>query len=191
MLENVGGIKSKFSLIQNQTLFGPKFKFNPSQGVIHVGEQLVIEVIFQPDNIIGSFNEEIFWELEGGADKLQLSFSGAVVPPTFEFDTDLLLLPDSSFGFSVQKEFKLTNTCQIPMSFDLVVLNDHGDVVPDFVVSPSRGKIPPMDSVPLVVEFWPKRIDSYNADIVVNVESVGENLLRLPIQAKSVVPEVF
>lgn len=63
MLENVGDIKSKFSLVQNRSLFGPKFSFTPSAGVIDIGEQLLVSVTFNPD-ILGTFKEDFFWELE-------------------------------------------------------------------------------------------------------------------------------
>ena len=189
MLENVGGIKSKFSLVPNRTLFGPKFQFNPSKGTICVGEQLVIEVIFNPD-ILGSFKEDFLWELEGGSENLHVSFTGAVVGPTFEFDREMLFLPAASYGFTIAESFVLSNTSQIPMSFRLQVLNDQGEEVPDLKLTLCSGLINAMSQIPLAVEFHPTRIDNYSANIIVHVDSVGENLLRLPIEAKSVVPSV-
>ena len=63
VLENEGNIPSKFNLLDNQSLFGPKFTFTPNQGVLQVGEQKVIEVAFESD-VLGQFKEEFTFELE-------------------------------------------------------------------------------------------------------------------------------
>ena len=189
MLENIGGIKSKFSLIPNKTLFGPKFCFTPDQGTIAIGEQMVIEVIFNPDSL-GTFKEDFLWELEGGSENLHVSFTGAVIGPTFEFDREKLILPEAAFGFPTCENFFLSNTSQIPMSFRLQVLNDQGEEVEDIKLAQSEGKIKALSQISLSVKFLPTRIDHYSANIVVHVDSVGENLLYLPVEARSIVPNV-
>ena len=188
-MENIGGIKSIFSLIPNKTLFGPKFTFIPDHGSIAVGEQMVIEVIFNPD-ILGTFKEDFLWELEGGSENLHISFTGAVVGPTFEFDREKLIIPEAAYGFSTSEKFLLYNTSQIPMSFRLQVLNDQGEEIPDIVLTQYEGEIKALSEITLSVEFLPTRIDNYSANIVVHVINVGENLLYLPIEAKSIVPSV-
>lgn len=121
---------------------------------------------------------------------MHVSFTGAVVGPTFEFDREKLVLSTASYGFTISESFLLSNTSQIPMSFRLQVLNDQGEEVPDLKLTLSSGHINAMSQIPLAIEFHPTRIDNYSANVIVHVDSVGENLLRLPIEAKSVVPEV-
>lgn len=60
----------------------------------------------------------------------------------------------------------------------------------DFAVSPSSGCIEPNSSVLLTLTFCPTKIQSYSEYLFVNVASVGENLLSIPIETASIVPEV-
>lgn len=89
----------------------------------------------------------------------------------------------------MQKMFQLTNTSLIPMNYSLELLNESGDHLKDFSVTPSQGSIPEQASIPLLLKFKPSRIESYAGFVVVHVEGVGCDLLRLPIIAKSVVPK--
>ncbi|KAJ3305286.1 hypothetical protein HDV03_001884, partial [Kappamyces sp. JEL0829] len=200
LIENTGQIKSRFTQLESESFFGPKFKFIPSSGVVNVGEQLRVEVVFQPD-LLGNFHEEFFWELEvtaratntdrqGGAERLKISFIGDVVGPTFEFDTPRLCLPTSSYGFSTLAHFHLNNTSLIPMNYRLDILNTDGDKMPDFTVTPASGVIAEQSSAPLSLEFLPTKIDTFSGFVVVHVDGVGENLLRIPVEATSIVPEI-
>jgi hypothetical protein len=63
LLENLGNIPTNFSLRESDSLFGPQFIFSPNKGVINVGEQILISVVFQPCTR-GTFNEKFLWDLE-------------------------------------------------------------------------------------------------------------------------------
>jgi hypothetical protein len=59
----MGNIPAKYKLRETNSLFGPRFHFNPGKGIVNVNEQILIRVRFNPDTL-GDFNESFIWELE-------------------------------------------------------------------------------------------------------------------------------
>ena len=57
ILENDGKIATKFEFARKNSMFGAKVTFEPEDGVVEVGKQKVISLIFESD-IIGEFLEE-------------------------------------------------------------------------------------------------------------------------------------
>ncbi|KAI8900319.1 hypothetical protein BC833DRAFT_523632 [Globomyces pollinis-pini] len=189
MLENHGVIPTKFQLMEQKTLFGPCFSFNPSSGNILVGEQILITVTFIPE-MLGTFKEEFQWELEGGTKPLVVIFEGNTIGPTFKFDVEKLHIPQACYGFSVEHGFQLENTSQIPMGYQLEILSDDPSLIDDFTLIPTSGVIDPLSSNSIILEFLPTKIQTYSLSIAVNIDNIGRNLLQLPVEAESMVPEI-
>ncbi|KAJ3260794.1 hypothetical protein HK103_007357 [Boothiomyces macroporosus] len=186
LLENHGNISTKFSLQESSSIFGPKFSFTPSDGVIGVGEQVLIIVDFNPD-ILGSFKEDFLWEIDGGSFPLNVCFDGSVIGPTFHFDVEKLIIPRASLGFLKLYEFNLINTSSIPMNYSLELSGFAEEDEHDIEIVPSEGVINEESSTKLEVRFLPRKLQKYEGSIVVNVANVGNNLLTLPIEADCII----
>ncbi|KNC96691.1 uncharacterized protein SPPG_07904 [Spizellomyces punctatus DAOM BR117] len=185
ILENLGDIDVIFSLRPSGSLFGPKFSFIPESGVIGVGEQQAINIVFHPD-ILGSFIEEFTWNLQGSAEPIILGFKGQVVGPNFHFDLAELDYQKVAYGFESVRAVTLVNTSQIPMSFHLRVSANETE----FAIEPSRGVIPPTASQKIHVAFTPTSVQQYDTHIIVDVPGVSDDMCRLSVFAQSVVPEI-
>jgi hypothetical protein len=66
--------------------------------------------------------------------------------------------------------------------------NDAAHNFNEFSITPSSGLLPPQSKVKLLVEFVPHFIKKYDTWLIVDVEDVGDELMRLPISARSSVP---
>ncbi|KAJ3408149.1 hypothetical protein HDU80_006663 [Chytriomyces hyalinus] len=190
-LENRGDIDFNFSKIKPDTLFGPKFTFTPERGLLKVGQQQLIKVFFTSD-ILGTFSEVLQWELEGAPERLTLLLNGRVIGPTFHFEIPQLDFGQLSYGFPTAKSFKIHNTSQISMVYNLRMNQEAGfdGLASEFSIVPQFGTIPPMSSAAIKVHFTPKSVKKYAECICVDVDSVGENLQQLPIFADSIVPKI-
>ena len=60
----------------------------------------------------------------------------------------------------------------------------------EFSLKPSAGIILPQSDIKVLVEFVPHFIQKYDTRLLVDVEDVGQELLSLPITAKSSVPSI-
>ncbi|KAJ3416712.1 hypothetical protein HDV05_000542 [Chytridiales sp. JEL 0842] len=189
IIENRGEIDFHYSLVKPNSLFGPKFQFFPESGCLKRGEQQLIRIQFNCD-ILGTFSEEFMWDLEGSPDKLSLCCKGNVVGPTFYFNSPSLDFGKLAYGFLSERTTTIVNTSHIPMTFVLRIPSEEQEQRSEFFVTPQRGTIPPMGTAQVKLEFTPRSIKRYEDYLSVDVDSVGEDLLRLPILAESLVPEI-
>jgi hydrocephalus-inducing protein len=58
----------------------------------------------------------------------------------------------------------------------------------EFSIVPNSGVLPPQSRCKLIVEFVPHFIKKYDTFLLVDVDDVGVELMRLPISARSSVP---
>ena len=188
-LENHGDIVADYALRPSETPFGPKFKFVPDQGSLMVGESHDIEVTFQSE-ILGEFSEHFHFLLRGTSKPLSAHFKGHVVGPTFHFDVDELDFGVVSYEFLNNKVVSLFNTSEIPMTFALRVPQDGKFLDKEFDISPSTGTIEPDGRIEISVDFISTHVRTYEMYLTVDVESVGEGLLSIPITAECRLPEV-
>ncbi|XP_053402100.1 hydrocephalus-inducing protein homolog isoform X11 [Mercenaria mercenaria] len=213
VMANKGDIDAIYSVIPNQSVFGPCFQFNPAEGIVMPGGHQAIQVSFKSP-YLGDFEEEFSFQVDGQPDLLKVLFTGSVIGPTFQFDVPRLKFGSVSFGFLNTKSCTLTNTSLVPMKFHLRV---PGDGVTDsvcgtsdldsarsemaspslalgagppreFEIIPSSGSIPPQSEIKVTVNFISNTIKKYEMNLVVDVDSVGEEIVSLPITAKCVVP---
>ncbi|KAJ3226665.1 hypothetical protein HK099_004409 [Clydaea vesicula] len=188
-MENLGDIDIHYSLSDSKSLFSSKFKFQPNKGILKVGEQSLHEITFCSD-ILGEFSEEFLLLMEGSADPLVFTAKGSVVGPTFNFDIPSLDFGNLAYGFLTTKTFNLINTSKIPMMFHLRIPEiDEGGT--EFVITPVCGSIPAMGLQKIQVDFRPMLVGTYNSCLIVDVESVGQDMFRIDINAKSIVSEVL
>lgn len=62
-LDNQGEIVAFYNLIPNESLFGSKFQFQPSEGMLGVGQKEHVKVQFSSD-VLGEFSEDFEWSLQ-------------------------------------------------------------------------------------------------------------------------------
>lgn len=187
VLENRGDIDVHYRLRPNNSLFGPKFRFLPLGGCLHVGEQQSIVIWFCSDQL-GAFSETFEWDLEGSPEPLSLCFKGEVIGPTFHFERKRIDFGTVAYGFTNAEHVTLVNTSHIPMSFSTRVL---GDTAGEFSLTPKGvATVEPHSSVDVGIELRSTTLGHYDTSLVVDVEGVGEALLGLPLQAMCELPDI-
>ena len=73
VLANKGDIDAIFSVLPSNTIFGPKFSFNPAEGIVMPDGHQAIQVTFQSPTL-GNFKEDFYVQIDGSPHKLCLSF---------------------------------------------------------------------------------------------------------------------
>jgi hypothetical protein len=89
-----------------------------------------------------------------------------------------------------EKTVTLYNTSEIGMSFTLRCEKADNEVS-EFQISPSSGQISAHGEQVIKIMLLPKSLKTYSADLVVDVDLVGKELLKIPLLGNSVVPTVF
>jgi hydrocephalus-inducing protein len=141
-LENQGEIDAYYEMLHNDSLFGSKFSFQPSRGSLGVGQKEFVKVSFSSD-VLGEFNEEFEWSLQGTLKPLRLSLRGKVIGPTFHLDEQQLDYKRVSVAFLNSRYFNLFNTADIPFRFHMRVPGDGTLLKKEFEIVPSTGTILP------------------------------------------------
>jgi hypothetical protein len=188
-LENHGDIVADYELRPSETPFGPKFTFTPESGSLGVGDSHEIQVKFCSE-ILGEFSEHFHFHLRGTSQPLSSHFKGHVVGPTFHFDVDELKFGVVSYEFLNNKTVSLFNTSEIPMTFALRVPQDGKFLDKEFDITPESGTIEPDGRIEISVDFISTHVRKYEMYLTVDVESVGEGLLSIPISGECRLPEV-
>ncbi|MGH0129444.1 UNVERIFIED_CONTAM: hypothetical protein FKN15_002207 [Acipenser sinensis] len=212
ILSNKGDIDAIFSLVPPSSALGSCFSFNPSKGVVLPGGYQAIEVSFS-SSILGDFQEEFLFSIDGNPQNISVTFRGCVIGPTFHFNLPVLNFGDVSFGFPRTLTCCLHNTSLVPMTFYLRVPADgSGDTCVtssaqvsdtnrtmwrgidqalsprEFTVTPSTGTMLSQGLMDVQVTLCSNRVQRYEFALVVDVEGIGEEVLALPIVARCVVP---
>ena len=78
VLANKGDIDAIFSVLPSNTIFGPKFSFNPAEGIVMPDGHQAIQVTFQSPTL-GNFKEDFYVQIDGSPHKLCLSFMWVVL----------------------------------------------------------------------------------------------------------------
>jgi hypothetical protein len=112
------------------------------------------------------------------------------VGPTFHFDVDELKFGVVSYEFLNNKTVSLFNTSEIPMTFALRVPQDGKFLDKEFDITPESGTIEPDGRIEISVDFISTHVRKYEMYLTVDVESVGEGLLSIPISGECRLPEV-
>ncbi|XP_051727085.1 hydrocephalus-inducing protein homolog [Ctenopharyngodon idella] len=215
LLSNKGLIKGAYKLVQPNTVLGLCFSFNPSEGMILPGASQTLEVHFSSDKL-GVFSEELHFSVVGNPEPVIVTFRGCLIGPTFHFSVPELNFGEVSFGFPQMLTCRLSNTSVVPMSFGLRIpgdgtgqasststdqvaqlnrnewgLGDKTERRPkEFILSPSTGTVRAMAEIDIQLTFCSNTVQDYNLSLVLDVQSVGEEVLALPIKARCVVPDV-
>nr|KAG5712964.1 hypothetical protein BaRGS_021758 [Batillaria attramentaria] len=216
VMANKGDIDAIYSVLPNNSIFGPCFSFNPAEGIVMPGGHQAVQVAFSSP-YLGDFSEDFSFQIDGSAEKLNVTFKGSVIGPTFQFDVPKLKFGMVSYGFKHTRTCTLMNTSLVPMSFHLRVIGDghtpsicattdlepdapensptprHGIVgtaAREFDVLPSTGTIPPQSEMKVAVTLTSNQPRKYETVLVVDVDHVGEEILSLPITAKCIIPQI-
>ena len=188
-LQNQGEIEAFFQLVPPTSLFGSKFQFEPSKGSLGVGQKESIKVSFSSD-VLGEFNEDFGFALAGTPKPLTLSVRGKVIGPTFHLDETMLDYKRVSVAFLNSRHLHLFNTADIPFRFHLRVPGDGTLVKREFEVIPATGTILPHGKQKIQLDFIPLTPRNYNLQLVMDIESVGEQMASVEIRGTSIVPDV-
>ncbi|KTG35348.1 hypothetical protein cypCar_00023228 [Cyprinus carpio] len=174
--------KGAYKLVKPSTMLGLCFSFNPSEGVIPPGACQTMEVHFSSDKL-GVFSEELHFSVVGNPEPVIVTFSNTSVVPM-------------SFGLRIPgdgtRQASITSTDQVAQ------LNRSewgpGDKserrLKEFILSPSSGTVRAMAEIDIQLTFCSNTVQDYNMALVLDVQSVGEEVLALPIKARCVVPDV-
>lgn len=73
IMANKGDIDAIYSVIPNQSVFGPCFSFNPAEGIVMPGGHQAIQVAFKSP-YLGDFEEEFCFQVDGQPELLKVLF---------------------------------------------------------------------------------------------------------------------
>ena len=148
-------------MLPNETPFGKMFHFDIEKSVLGVGERIPFTITFC-STILGEFSETFRWKLEGSTELLSILFTGHVIAPTFQFDTELIDFGKVSYSFPNNQKVRLTNTSTVPFKFQLRIPGDGKLNQKEFEIKPSRDLLPPKQSIDINVTFvslMPRKYD--------------------------------
>ena len=188
-LENRGDIPATYALQLPDTPFGPKFNFEPSEGVLAVGDTHVMTVTFCSD-ILGEFSECFNVTMQGSNEVLSVHFKGHVVGPTFHLDVEELDFGVVAFEFLNTRTFHVYNTSDIPMRYRIRVPQDGKFLRKEFNILPPEGVILPGGKQQIQVDFISITVRDYDMYLTVDVLGVGDGLRSIPIRGTCIVSPV-
>ena len=199
-LENVGGIDLSYSLEHNDSFLAAQFEFAPAVARVPVGGTQLIGVRFTSD-ALGDFAERFNFVLDGQPEPLPVTIKGRVIGPTFSLEpADALAFGDVPFGMKTSRELEMHNSSEIPIRYSMRIGLDIGHDASgppksggsrEFEIAPSTGVLLPHGTQHIRVAFTPLDARAYSTSLVVDVDSVGEGLLALPLTARCVVPPLL
>ena len=73
IMANKGDIDAIYSVIPNQSVFGPCFQFNPAEGIVMPGGHQAVQVTFKSP-YLGDFEEEFSFQIDGQPEVLTVKF---------------------------------------------------------------------------------------------------------------------
>lgn len=73
VLANKGDIDAIFNIEPTTSLFGPKFSFNPSEGIVMPDGHQAIQVTFN-SSVLGEFLEVFSFQIDGSPEQVKLMF---------------------------------------------------------------------------------------------------------------------
>ena len=73
VMANKGDIDAIYSVMPNNSIFGPCFAFNPAEGIVMPGGHQAIQVAFSSP-YLGDFSEEFVFQVDGSPEKLKVTF---------------------------------------------------------------------------------------------------------------------
>ena len=73
VLANKGDIDAIFNIIPSNSVFGPRFLFNPAEGIVMPDGHQAIQVSFNSP-FLGEFCEDFYFQVDGSPENLKLSF---------------------------------------------------------------------------------------------------------------------
>lgn len=74
ILANKGQIDAIYTVLPKHTIFGPCFKFNPSEGFVSPGGHQAIQMTFTSP-YLGDFEEDYFFQVDGAPEQLKITFT--------------------------------------------------------------------------------------------------------------------
>ncbi|CAM9160707.1 unnamed protein product [Discosporangium mesarthrocarpum] len=186
---NKGDIAAEWSLQAPYTPFAEKFLFSPTSGNLDIKDSVTLVVDFESD-ILGEFCENFSFCLKGNDDPLTCQFKGHVIGPTFQFDVEEIDFGVISYDCPVSATAVLENTSDISMSWRARIPQDGAYRKREFTINPDCGSLVPGQRQSILVELMSQTVKVYECYLTVDVDTVGEELLSLPLKAKCEVPLV-
>ncbi|XP_068035432.1 hydrocephalus-inducing protein homolog [Anomalospiza imberbis] len=213
-LINQVAIDAPFTYIPSTTNAGYCFKFAPEEGIIAPGGIQTIQICFNA-SVLGTFEEEFQFRVAGSPTPAILTIKGCVTGSTLHFDVDELSFGDISFGFPYTQSCRLTNTCPVPVTFKLRMLDEgtqpavnsfdqiRSDSDPswreginfyvkprEFTMNPSQGTILPQGHQDIEVTLCSNTVMEFYRKMLVDLEGIGKGVASLTITARCLVPEL-
>ncbi|EAX95386.1 hypothetical protein TVAG_449190 [Trichomonas vaginalis G3] len=189
ILKNTGETDVEFSLIEEETSL--KFEFTPKAGRISVGMAMPIQIRLYALKV-GQFNETFRFKISGaGYNTPSLAINGRVMGPSFQCDTKLINFKTVSYGFTYKQTIRVTNVSDIPLDYNVQILQSANTNIREFNVYPEIATIRSKSHQDITVEFIPVNIQDYNTTLVMTNPKYSTPLLSIPIQATCLYPRLL
>jgi len=184
---NKGEIDGKLQLIPNNSAFGSRFTFNPSDIVVPANSKSLIEMSFISSKL-GKFREVFEFTIDGCDEPLRINVKGEVIGPTLHIEPKEIEFGIVSLGFEHETEFSIFNTSLVELDYRIV--SDRIFVGADFEIIPSQEKMAPESESKVKLKLKPNMEGIFACNLEMNVPGIGENVVRIPVQAESRIPEI-
>lgn len=188
-LQNTGDIVCPFE-VRPYELKGIEVEFNPSRGIIPIGESRNILVKFIASQVC-NFHETFSFELgEGSNSILPFSLHGRVVGPTFQIIPPNIDMGMVTSGGVTKTKFKIQNTSKIPFDYSLSIPDDGFFANREFYITPTNGFIDSLDSEEIEIELLPIEPKIINVDLIIDISKFGFDVAKLNIYAEVIQPKL-
>ncbi|XP_068874988.1 hydrocephalus-inducing protein homolog [Aphelocoma coerulescens] len=213
-LINKGPIDAPFTFVPPTAHVANCFELAPRKGIIAPGERQTIQISFKA-TVPGMFDEEFQFSVAGSPMPAVLRIKGCINEPNLHSDVKEIDFGDMAFGVPYTKNFRLTNTSPVSLTFKLRMSDDgsgpvvtcqdqmcnntdpswrkgiHFYVEPkEFKLTPRQGTILPQGHQDIEVTLCSNTVMEYHRRILVDVEGVGEKVLSLTIMGRCIVPKL-
>ena len=184
ILSNQGEIDGIFSFCDVKSNVRSQFGFVPTEGIVMPSGYQLIEVTFTAD-MLGTFHEMFNFDIDGSNERLRLEIQGEVIGPTFYIEPSSIKLGVVSLGFPHEKWIKIVNTSLVEMDYELAIPNSS-----TVSIHPQVGKLDPESAQDVLLTFQSSQENVYNLALDVNIPTVGDRILSVPITVESKVPNI-
>ncbi|CAG5111155.1 Oidioi.mRNA.OKI2018_I69.chr2.g5489.t1.cds [Oikopleura dioica] len=183
LMKNRGEIEGIFSIRETKSEIRNQLSFDPTEGIVMKdGYQLIN--LYIDAQLLGSFEEELKFEIDGTNTELSLKVSGEVIAPTMSFELEKLNLGLISTSFEKSTTISLKNVSLVPVNF--VIKSTAREISFDI----NEGFLEAEESVELELVYNGDEQKAFEGSVYVGIPNIAERVAVLPIKAQVQSPPV-
>ncbi|CAG5085222.1 Oidioi.mRNA.OKI2018_I69.PAR.g10844.t1.cds [Oikopleura dioica] len=183
VMKNRGEIEGIFSIREKKSEIRNQFSFDPTEGIVMKDGYQLINLSIDAQ-LLGSFEEEFKFEIDGTNTELSLKVSGEVIAPSMSFELEKLNLGLISTSFEKSTTISLKNISLVPVNF--VIKSTAREISFDI----NEGFLEAEESVELELVYNGDEQKAFEGSVYVDIPNIAERVAVLPIKAQVQSPPV-